>query len=250
MKAIWKGNISFGLVTIDVAMFSAISEHKFGFRMLCGKCNTPITYFRWCEKCNKEVLWKDIVKGFPQKKKFIVLTKEMIEQIKPKTIDTITITEFVDQTEIKNLYIENNFYLAPTKARNKAFFLLAEALKQANKVAIGQFVMHEKEHLCAISAYENILLLTTLHYDFEVKNLEAFKNIKSVQITKEEISLTLQLIKKLSHKKFNLSKYQDTFVEKLKKIIMNVQKGKKIKVTPIKKRRATQSLDETLRASL
>lgn len=250
MKAIWKGSISFGLVNIPVMMHSAISEHKFGFRMLCARCHRPLTYYRWCTHCNKEVTWENVVKGLPQKDhSFVVLTKEIIQELKPKTIDVISIKEFVDEKEISNLYIENNYYLSPAKENNKAFFLLAEALKKAQKIAIGQFVMHEKEHLVAVSSYENVLLLTTLHYDYEIRSLETLK-IKKVKTTAEELSLALQLIKKLTHKKFNLSKYKDTFVESLKKAIQAAKRGKKVKVVRPKKIVAKKTLRDSLRASL
>lgn len=251
MKAIWKGTISFGLVNIPIMLHTAIAEHKFGFRMLCGRCHRPLTYFRWCTYCNKEVTWENAVKGLPQKDhKFIVLTKESITALKPKATDVLTIKEFVDQSQIETVYVEDNYYVSSSKENNKAFFLLAEALRKANKVAIGQFVMHEKEHLVAISPYEDILLLTILHYDYEIRSLDDIK-VKKEKITAEELALALQLIKKLTHKKFNLSKYKDTFVESLKKTIQAAKKGKKVKVVKPKKVTTTKgTLRDSLRASL
>lgn len=252
MKAVWSGTISFGLVNIPVQLFSAIQEHTFGFRLLHKKCHTPLTYHRYCPHCKKDVTWDETVKGLEQDDgTYLILTKEEIENLKPKKSDTIEIKEFVDHTQIHMLYINSHYYMAPIKKAEKAFFLFCEALKQSGKVAVGQFVMREKEYVVAINPYENILLLNTLNYDYEIRDIKDIAlPAKTPKIEKKELKLAEQLIKQLTHKTFDLSKYKNTFAQSLKKAIKDLKKGKKPKAKPKTKHKKEKSLADALRASL
>jgi DNA end-binding protein Ku len=256
MKAIWSGSLSFGLLDIPIHIYSAIAEHKFGFRILCSTCHHPLKNVRWCEKCKKAVAWEKTVKGFEQSDgSFSVMTKEAIDKLKPEKTNVIAIKEFVDASELELLYVENHYYMVPTKKENKAFYLFAQALKKSNKVAIGQMVMREKEYLVALSFYKNMLLLNTLHYEYEIRAAEV-KITKAMAPTKEELDLALLLINKLTKKKFDLSKYKDDFVEKLKKALKSAKKTKKMipeKTAPKTKKREPEkdhSLTASLKASL
>jgi DNA end-binding protein Ku len=253
MKAIWSGTISFGLVNIPVQLFSAVQEHVFGFRLLHKKCHTPLTYHRYCPHCKKDVTWDETVKGLEQDDgSYLILTKEEINELKPEKSDTIEIKEFVDRTQIQLIYIDSHYYMAPTKKAEKAFFLFCEALKQSGKVAVGQFVMREKEYVVAINPYKNTLLLNTLNYDYEIRAIkEVPLPAKKPKVDKKELKLAEQLIKQLTRKTFDLSKYKDTFAQSLKKAIKERKKGKKIKMKPKKaKHKKSASLTEALRASL
>ncbi len=235
MKAIWSGSISFGLLNIPVYLYSAISEHKFGFKILCGTCHTPLKNVRWCEHCKKEVAWDDTVKGFKKDDgKFIVMTQEAIKKLKPEKMDILEIKEFVPQSEVEMLYISGHYYMAPKNEKDKAFYLFAQALEKAKKVAIGTFVMRDKEYVVAINFYKNILLLNTLHYQYEIRHFE-LKEMKKVKVTKEELDLALLLINKLTHKTFKLDAYKDQFVEKLKKAVKTAKTTKKTKAAKGKK---------------
>ncbi len=256
MKAIWSGSLSFGLLDIPVHIYSAISEHKFGFRMLCGTCHHPLKNIRWCEHCKKAVSWDKTVKGFEQTDgSFAVMTKEAIDRLKPEKTNVIAIKEFIDESELEILYVESHYYMMPAKKENKAFYLFAQALKKSNKVAIGQMVMREKEYLVALSFYNNMLLLNTLHYEYEIRAAEV-KITKTMAPTTEELDLALLLINKLTKKKFDLGKYKDNFVEKLKKALKSAKKtkpGAKKEAVPKTKKKETEkekSLTASLKASL
>ena len=125
MKSIWKGSISFGLVTIPVRLYSAVKEHAIGFTLLHNKCHTPITYKRWCEHCKKEVPWADVVKGLKQEDgSYAILTQEKLKELKPKTTDSVSIVEFVSANQIETIYLEHHYYLGPEKAGEKSFYFL------------------------------------------------------------------------------------------------------------------------------
>lgn len=259
MKSIWKGSISFGLVTIPVRLYSAVQEHAIGFTLLHNKCHTPIFYKRWCEHCKKEVAWPDVVKGLKQESgSYAILTQEKLKALKPKTTDTISVIEFVSADQIEPIYLEHHYYLAPEKKGEKSFFLFQAALEKSGKVAIGMFVMREKQYLCVINPYENTMLLTTLNYAYEIRSLAEVPNLKEQpqKLQATELKLAQDLIQALSKKKFNLEQFKDTFAQQLKAALKStkkekISKKKKEKTpAPIKKQKEESSLMTALRASL
>jgi DNA end-binding protein Ku len=261
MKSIWKGSISFGLVSIPVRLYSAIQAHALSFNMLHAKCHTPVQYERWCPHCKKEVEWSQIVKGYKlENGEYVVLTHEKLQQLRPQTSDTISIIEFVATSSIEPIYLEHHFYLGPEKAGEKSFALFKKALQDARKVAIGTFVMRDKEYACMINPYGDAMLLSTLNYSYEIRDVTELPNLGAVKkLSSAEITLAKQLIDKLTVKKFNLAQFKDTFAEQLKAVLKKSKKEKilaskkitKEKSAAIKKKKEKEpSLATALRASL
>jgi len=258
MKSIWKGSISFGLVTIPVRLYSAIQEHVLGFKLLHNKCHTPIRYVRWCDHCKKEVPWNEVVKGLKlEDGSYFILTQEKLRELRPEKGDLLTIVEFVEAGQIEPVYLEQHYYLGPEKEGQNAFFLFKKALEESNKVAIGTFVMRDKEYICVINPYSDTLLLSTLNYAYEIRPIAEVPNLaKQKKLDQSELKLALELINKLTTKKFNLSAFKDTFAQQLKEAIkkgkkekIRVKKSKKQPVEHKKKVKET-SLSSALRASL
>ncbi|MGE0010117.1 MAG: Ku protein [Candidatus Babeliales bacterium] len=219
MKSIWSGTISFGLVQIPIQLLSAIQAHRFGFKILHSMCNTPLSYERWCPHCNKKVAWDDAVKGLPTGEgSYYVFSQEDIKELKPERTDTIDIISFVNRDLVPDIYLDSHFYIAPDRKSSKSFFLFMQALADTGLVAIGRFVMRDKDYMCLIEPYEDGLLLTTLNYDYEIRPLEDVPALKKApKLTQSEVNLAKQLIKQMTKKKFDISKYKDTFVEQLRK---------------------------------
>ena len=261
MKSIWNGSISFGLVSIPIQLYSVAQEHALGFKMLCSKCNNPITMKRWCAHCKKEVAWDHVVKGLELSKgEYFVITQDVIKSLKPVKSTTINIRSFISADLVDPVYINTHYYAAPAdKHTDKAYTLLHYALGAANKVALGSFVMRDREHVCMIQSYHTGLLLTTLYYDYEIrpiKNIEALQ-AKPPTIATRELTLAKQLIAQLTHKTFDISDFKDTFAQELKKLIKNKKEGKIVEIGAMpkgKKRSRTEktesSLMEILKASL
>lgn len=257
MKSIWSGSISFGLVKILIKLYAAIEPHTPGFTLLCTQCLSPISYERWCRKCHTQVSWQDTVKGLKQSDgSYFVISQENLKKLKPETTDNITINQCVPMTEILPLYLDAHYYIAPDKKNEKEYFLFQKALIDAGLVAIGTFVMHEKEHVAAIMPYGKGLLLNTLNYAYEIKDINKIPQLTSApKISKQEQSLAQLLIKQLTKKKFDLSRYHDSFKEKLEKAIKESKKAKPQKKTLKKKRmpakrKPSSTLITALRGSL
>ncbi len=253
MKAIWKGKLTFGLVAIDIQLLAATQTHTLGFKLLHEKCLTPITYKRWCPHCNQEVEWSQVVKGLPLPDgTYFVLTKENIQKLKPEKSTTLAIVEVVDQKAIAPIYYDHHYYLVSGAEENKAYYIFTQALADLQKVAIGQFVLREKQYVCAIQPYKHGLLLSTLNYAYEIRTAKEIEEMPAkIHIDQKELKLADLLIKQLYTKKFELEKFKDTFFVQLKKEIEAMLKG-----TPLKKKEKPSrvvkpsSLEEALRASL
>lgn len=251
--AIWKGSINFGLVSIPIELYSAVQPHVIGFKMLHSKCNTPITNKRWCPHCHKEINWEAIVKGLKLPDgTYFVITKENLQKLRPEKTDTIEVVEFIETRAVPPVYYGQHYYVLPQKSTNKAFFLLAAALKELEQSAVAQFVLRDKDYICLLQPYETGLLMTTLHYDYEIKHLDLFDKLKApVKLDKEELKLAELLMSKLHKKKFDISHFKDTFAVRLAKTIKLKQEGKRVKIEIEKPATMPEvSLMDALRASL
>lgn len=254
MKTIWKGSISFGLVNIPIQLYSATKSQSISFKLLHEECLTPVKNKRWCSTCDKEVRWDETVKGYELPDgTYFVIEQEELNQLKSSTTDTIDIFEFIDRDKIDSIYLDNHYYVMPNKKTDKAFFLFIAALKKLKKVAIGKFVMRDKEYIAMIEPYKNGILLNTLNYQYEIRDFKALEDLKAPkEISKPELDLAMELIKRLSKDKLDISKYKDNFAIKLKERIEKVAKG--IKIPEVQETQPTKepvpSLEEALRASL
>lgn len=229
MKIIWKGSIAFGLVNIPIKLYSAIEAKGTKMKLLYKKDLSPIRYKRWSDESKKEVPWADIVKGVEiGENEYVVVSPKELEAIKPERSKAIDIVEFVDTQQIDPVYFNSHYYIAPEKAKEKAYFLLKEILQQTSKMAIGQFAMHEKMHTCAIESYKEGLLLTTLNYGYEIRDISEIGELQQKpKLSKQELALAKQLIDKITVKKFDIDIFKDTFHESLIKMVKKKKKGEK-----------------------
>jgi len=253
MKSIWNGSISFGLVNIPVKLYSAIESKSFSFKMLDNKHHSPIKYKRVSEKTGKEVEWKDIVKGIEiSKGKYFVPTKEQLQAIKPEKSDTIDIIEFVDQDQIDPIYFNSHYFIGPIKEKEKTYFLFKEILHRSARTALGRFVMRQKEYVCSIKAYRGGLLLTTLNYSYEIRDIKKVDNISSSpKILNPELVLAEELINKLYKEEFYMDEFRDDFAEEMEKMLERAAKGEVIQAAKVTKTvRKEENLIAALKASL
>lgn len=250
MKNVWKGNISFGLITIPIELYTAVQERALAFHVIHNACHTQINYLRWCPHCKKQVGWRDIAKALLIKNgKEVVLTEADIRALKPEKTDLLVVTECIDKSELTTIYYHQHYYVVPQKSAEKAYFLLSKALSNVNKVAVGTFVMCEKEHIAALEPYENGLLLSTLNYSQEIVSLEIFKKLLSPVVNKRELQLAEDLIKIFSVKKFNITVFKNAFLQKLEKKLRHPLK-KATKSPSEKKKKSVTTLHNLLEQSI
>ncbi len=249
-RPVWKGTISFGLVTIPVELHKAVESHAISFKILHDVCNTALSNKRWCTQCDTEVAWEDVVKGLKlEDGSYFILEQESLKELKPEKTDAITIVQFVDTNAVAPIYYDKHYYVAPQKESDKAFFLLMAALAKYKQAAVGQFVMRDKDAVCLIQPYGDGLLLSTLNYAYEILPMKELDKVPKV--TSKELELAHMLMKKLYNKTFDIADFKDTFAARLQRAIKRKKEGKVIKVKKLKKPgKPTASLMDTLRASV
>jgi len=252
MRPLWTGTISFGLITIPVVMYSASKERALDFTMLRKKDLCPISFKRVCKTDNEEVPYEDIVKGFEYKEnKYVVLEPDDFKRAAEEKSDRIDIESFVQYSDIDAKYFDKPYFLEPGKGADKAYILLREALLQEKKVAVARMVFREREDLVLVKPDENILMLIQLRYPDELKSYEEITIAKNTNVTRQEISMAVDLIEKMSGK-FKPESFKDTYAARLEKIIEEKAKGKKLQPLPKVKENpiAPSDLVAQLRASL
>ncbi len=248
-RPVWKGSISFGLVSIPIELKKAVEHHSISFKTLHATCHTPLKSHRWCPHCHEDVAWDEVVKGMKlDDGSFITFKPEELKELKPERTQAISIGKFVDAHEVAPLYFDKHYYVVPQSDSDKAYFLLTAALAKYKQAAIGQFVMRDKDAVCLIQPYGDGLLLTTLNYAYEILPMPTYKEMP--KISSKELTLAHTLMKQLYSKSFDISAYKDTFADRLKKALIARKEGKVIKPKKEVKPRPKVSLMDALRQSV
>src|SRR5438874_5860136 len=162
-RTMWKGAISFGLVTVPVRLYPATEEKTLRFNQLHDKDHGRIKYQRTCAKCGEEVAFEHIVKGYEyEKDQYVIMEDEDFDAVPVESSRAIDIVHFVDLEEIDPIYFQKSYYLVPEEMGVKAYTLLREAMSEDGRVAIAKIALREKEHLCALRFKEDVFVLETM----------------------------------------------------------------------------------------
>lgn len=221
MHTMWKGSISFGLVNIPIKLHAATESKDVKFRSLHKKCHTPIKYEKVCPNCEEEVANEDIVKGYEYTKgKFVIIENEELKSLEKQLDDkAVEIIDFVKINDIDPIYFNKSYYLSPNDGGTKAYSLLRKALEETGKVGIAKIMIRSKEQLACIRVYENTLVMETIHYPDEVRNVSDVPNVPTnEQITEKELETAILLIDQLTSV-FNPKNYHDEYREKVLQLI-------------------------------
>lgn len=251
MRPIWKGHIAFGLVTIPVRVYLAQESKDVRFRQLHAACNTPIQQVRRCPKCNRDVAWEEIVRGYEfQKGRFVPVTDEDLQAIPLPTKGAVNLYGFVQLHEIDPLYYERAYYLAPDTGGAKAFQLLQEALASAGRVGIGKVVLREKEHLVAVRPYGDTLVMEVLYYPDEIRAASQLPEFPlNVKVHPNERKMAVQLVEGMTME-FRPEEYRDEYREALLRVIHAKAQGASPPETVAPREEKVVDLMEALRRSL
>ncbi|MDL4841707.1 non-homologous end joining protein Ku [Aquibacillus rhizosphaerae] len=221
MHTMWKGTISFGLVNIPVKLHAATENKDVRLRQLHKKCQSPIKYEKVCPVCEEEVGTDDIVKAYEYaKNKFVMLTEEEIAELQEEqTEKAVEIVDFVQLKEIDPIYFEKSYYLSPNEGGGKAYTLLREALEETGKIGVAKMMIRSKEQLAAIRVYENTLVMETIHYPDEVRNVQDVPNVpEQAETPQKELDTAKMLIDQLTSE-FDPEKYKDNYRTALLELI-------------------------------
>ncbi|MEX2105450.1 MAG: Ku protein [Solirubrobacterales bacterium] len=245
-RAIWSGSISFGLLNVPVKLYSAVARRNIALREIRGSDSARIRHRRVAEGTDEEVPYEEIVKAFEiTPGNYVPLTKDEMSALAPEKTRAIEVQDFVDLEEIDPIYYDSPYYLGPADGAEKAYSLLAAAMKASGKVAIARFVFRNKEHLAAIRTAGDVLTLTTMRFADEVvpaSELEEVLPEKAPKVAKREQEMAEQLIDSLSTE-FDPSAYRDEYREELLGLIERKAEGKEIVTPEAEAPRATKAPD-------
>lgn len=243
-----KSVITFGMVAIPIAMYTATQDNDIHFNQLHKEDNSRIKYKKTCGHCGKEIGSQDIVKGYEyDKDKYVVITDEEIEKIKTEKEKSIQILHFAELNQISPVYYEKTYQAAPEAGGEKAFELLRSALMAEQKIAIGKTVMGTKDTLMAIIPREDGILISTMHYADEVKELQ--KQYNKPEINEQEFNMAKMLINSMDTP-FDPSKYKDEYQGRLRELIETKISGKEVVAAESEGPGKVIDLMEALRASV
>ena len=219
MRPIWKGSISFGLVSIPVALVNASRQEDLKFKMLRAKDLSPINYKRVAETDGKEVPWDQIVKGYEYEKgKFIVLKDEDFRRVDLEATDTIDIVDFVDLGEINPIYFYKPYYLESQKGGAPAYKLLREVLARTNKVGIAKVIIRTRQHLAAVKANGDLLVLDLMRFEDELVAPSEVKAVEGKSLGAREVKMATTLVDQMSEA-WSPGRYTDDYRSALMKLI-------------------------------
>ena len=252
-RALWKGSISFGLVTLPISLVSATEAgDALAFNLLHRKDKSRIIEKRFCKKEDVEVPWKDIVKGYQYAKdQYVLITDEDFEKVRVPATQTFEIRKFVPAADVEDLYFNYPYYVTPEgRSAMKGYALLRDALRATGKLAIGTIVLRQREHLAALEPAGDALVLTTMRFAHEIRQAKDLGLPASGKGWSEsEMKLARQLVDTLSGE-WDPADYRDTYSEALRRVIEAKVKGKEPSPTELPAPARVTDLMEALKRSL
>lgn len=252
MRPIWKGAITFGMVTIPVKLYTATEQRDVRLRMLCRKHEAPIQEKRVCSEGGEELAWEELARGFEVKKgEFVVLEPDEIDAAKPESSTTIDIGDFVQAADIDPVYFEKSYFLEPTEVGAKAFSLLKRALEETERVALARVTIRTRERLATVRAYEDALVLETMFWPDEIRSTGALDlpEGKEATVRAKELQMARSLVESLADK-FRPESYTDAYRTALEDLIERKMRGETRNARRRKPDAKVIDLMEALKASV
>ncbi len=230
LRPTWRGMISFGLVNVPVNLYVAVKPELHEMNYLRKNDLCPISYKKVCRFTGEEVPFKDIVRGYEFKEgDFVVLEDEDFKKADVKKTSTIDIEMFVDESEVDAKLLEKPYYLEPQKKAQKPYALFREAMARSKKVAIGMFVLRDREHLVMLKPEGKVITLIFLRFAASLRDYHQLDLPAAADVPKNQMELALELIRKFEGT-FKPEAFKDTYASRLRAIIAAKSKGKAVHV--------------------
>lgn len=243
-----KSVISFGLVAIPIAMYTATQDNDIRFNQLHKKDNMRIKYKKTCAHCGEEVTSKDIIKGYQyDTNHYVIVTNDDLEKIKTEKEKSIQILHFAQLNQISPIYYDKTYLATPEAGGDKAFELLRAALMSEQRIAIGKTVIGTRETLLAIIPRADGLLISTMFYEDDIKDLP--KSYNKPELSNDEFEMAKTLINSMNTP-FNPAEYKDEYQLKLRELLETKIAGKEIVAATSEKPSNVIDLMDALKASI
>jgi DNA end-binding protein Ku len=248
--SVWSGYLTFGLISIPVRLFSGARSSGISFNMLHRPDKSRLKQQYVCLADGQVVDRSDIVKGYEfRKDEYVIIDPEEIKKIEPKTAKTMEILEFVKESDVDPVYFESSYYMMPEEAGRRPYALLTKALEESEYVAIAKLTMHNREYTVFVRPHKHGLMLHTMYYKDEVREVEGF-GAPDVELKDAEVKVAHQLIEALAAD-WDPEKFHDSFQDNLKNLIQTkLEGGKIVEIEKPKKLAPVVDLMSALKQSL
>lgn len=249
-STIWKGHITFGLVSLPVKLTAAARAETISFNQLHKTDNSRVKQVLYCQAEDTPVNRAELVKGFEYEKgRYVVIDEEDLKRITPSSAKVMEILEFVKSEEMDAVYLESSYYLQPDEAGEKAYTLLFQAMKQTGYVGVAKMTMHNREHVVILRPGRHGMLLHTMYYQDEIRAIDEFRTNGGV-VQDRELLMAKSLIEALAAP-FEPTKYKDNYREKLQQMIDAKVRGQEVVAPPVQQELAPViDIMEALKSSL
>ena len=230
-STVWRGHLTFGLVSFPVRLFSAARGETVSFNLLHAKDNSRIKQITYCQAEDQPVPRSELVKGYEyEKDRYVVIEEEDIKKVAPKTAKVMEILEFVKGGQVDPIYLESSYYMAPDEGGEKPYALLFEALRQAEYYGLAKIAMHNREHIVILRPGNKGILLHTMYYADEIRQVDEFRTNTDL-VKPKELEMARMLIDTLAAD-FEPEKYHDTYRDNLLQMIEAKKEGQNVVETP------------------
>lgn len=226
--SVWKGHLTFGLISIPLRMHSAARGERISFNQLHKECHSRIKQPQFCPTCQRMVERAEIVKGYEyEKDQYVLVDEKELEKVEPASAHTMEILEFVKLAEVDPVYYDASYYLVPEDAGRKAYYLLMKTMEDSGYAGIARLAMHQREYTVVIRPKGKGLTLHTMYYPNEVRQVAEYGQDGNIEVKSQEVRLAQQLIESLAAD-FVPDKYRDEYQERVKGLIQAKLEGREV----------------------
>jgi len=249
--SVWKGSISFGLLSIPIRLYPAARSKRINLHQLYKKSHTRLRQPLYCPACHRIVKRSEVVNGYEYEKgHYILIDNEELKKITPRSGRAMEIQAFVKESQIDPIYFESSYLALPEKDNPKPYLLLVKALEDSERVGIAKVTMHQREYTVFIRSRSHGLTVHTMYFVNEIRKVEGYGKVaQDVKLRPQEVKLAEQLIESLSED-FKPQQYHDTYQENLKALIEAKLEGKTLVEEEAPKRAPVIDMMEALKRSL
>jgi DNA end-binding protein Ku len=226
-NSIWKGHITFGMVSFPVKLCAAARTQTISFHQLHNCDHSRVKQVLYCQTEDRPVSRDELIKGYEyEKDRYIVVEERDLQRVVPSTASVMQILEFVPSTEVDPVYLDTSYYVQPDVAGERPYALMLEALRRTNHVGLAQWTLHSREHMVVLRPGRSGLLLHTMYYSSEVRAMDEFRT-DTTRVADQELELATMLVRALAAP-FEPSKYRDHYQESVRALLEAKIQGREI----------------------
>ena len=223
--SVWKGSISFGLVSVPIKLFAAARYSHISFHEVHRECGHRVQQQLYCPYDKRVVSRDEIVMGYEvDEDKMVVVDREELKKLQPASSSTMEILQFVKLSDVDPIFFETSYFSVPDEAGSRGYTLLLETMEEMKLAALAQVTMHQRERTVILRPYQGGLTLHTLYYPNEIHDVAGYGKNKATNLKKPEIALAEQFAKGLVAP-FRPEQFHDEYQERVKKLIESKEKG-------------------------